>query len=490
MIRIFVYTTLFLIWSVAAAILHSPIFPGPTQTVRDLFALVGSGDAWHHIFITFGRVVSGVSIALLLSLVAGLYSAYSKKIGDVVSPLVAILQASPAIVWISLLLIWVGSGAAIVIVSIVVGTLPILYFCALHGVASVREDLGELREIYNIPRLAYAQKILIPSMASHICVGLRNALGISWKLAATAEFLASRDGVGAKLYDAYRLLEIEQLFSWSILLIAIGVGLEHCVSWVLDEFGYTPRAGVRTGKMRGREKTRGLRSPHARIDRCEKQVACDLDASCNDKPARHNIIFKLKDVGIAYKEAVILSGISLELHQGEMLNIIGPSGIGKSSLLHLLAGLLGPESGEVEHATCGIGYAFQRANIIPWISAMENMEIALRGKFDPSQANHLSEYWLGIFGLRDSMHCLGANLSAGMSARLNLARSFASEPKLILLDEPFAFLDASNRDKLEGVIEEVQARGDVAIVIASHEPLLRFRNNCEVYDLSTRTTVL
>lgn len=171
---------------------------------------------------------------------------------------------------------------------------------------------------------------------------------------------------------------------------------------------------------------------------------------------------------------VALEGITTSIAAGEFVALLGPSGCGKSTLLRLLAGLESPSAGTIEWpggaALPGdIGFVFQDATLMPWASAAENvfLPLKLRGK-SREETKAQVQAALAQVGLADFAQAKPAALSGGMRMRVSIARALVSEPKLLLMDEPFAALDEFTRFKLQEDLREVWKRTGKTIVFVTH----------------------
>lgn len=174
-----------------------------------------------------------------------------------------------------------------------------------------------------------------------------------------------------------------------------------------------------------------------------------------------------------------LSDISFNLHAGEILSIVGSSGCGKSTLLRIVAGLISPSEGKVlieeknpvrYRSESGIGFAFQKPVLFPWKTVLENIllpvEIRL-GKIENHErirALSLLEM-LGISGFEDSYP---SQLSGGMLQRAAIARALITEPKLLLLDEPFSALDEITRENLWVDFSEIWRSQKLSVLLVTH----------------------
>jgi NitT/TauT family transport system ATP-binding protein len=169
-----------------------------------------------------------------------------------------------------------------------------------------------------------------------------------------------------------------------------------------------------------------------------------------------------------------LEDITFEVYPDQFVCVLGPSGSGKTTLLRILAGLLSPSQGEVvfensarQTAPHGVGMVFQKANLMPWRSVLENILLPLEIQHLPhsealAKAKTLVEL-VGLSGFEDS---LPRDLSGGMAQRVAIARALIHEPDLLLLDEPFGSLDALTRERMGSELTRIwQARRKTVIMV-------------------------
>ena len=174
-----------------------------------------------------------------------------------------------------------------------------------------------------------------------------------------------------------------------------------------------------------------------------------------------------------------LDGVSLDIDDGEFVCLLGPSGCGKSSLLNILAGFEPVTAGSVEfdnNPITGPGRErvmfFQDAGsaLLPWLTTEENLLFALRvRKIPKSEWSAIVDKYLKMVGLDTHRGKFPAELSGGMRQRLQIARGLAVEPAVLLMDEPFAALDALTRRRMHGVLLEIWQRIGKTIVFVTHD---------------------
>ncbi|MEW6169262.1 MAG: ABC transporter ATP-binding protein [Pseudomonadota bacterium] len=175
----------------------------------------------------------------------------------------------------------------------------------------------------------------------------------------------------------------------------------------------------------------------------------------------------------------VVDGFDLKIRQGEFISIIGHSGCGKSTVLSMMAGLNEISEGvivldgrEIDGAGPDRGVVFQAPSLVPWLSALDNVMLGVNQVFPhitKGERREIAEHYLGRVGLADALHKRASELSNGMKQRVGIARAFALQPKLLLLDEPFGMLDSLTRWELQEVLMEVWARTRLTAIIVTHD---------------------
>jgi len=175
---------------------------------------------------------------------------------------------------------------------------------------------------------------------------------------------------------------------------------------------------------------------------------------------------------------VALDGVDLEIGVGSFVAILGPSGCGKSTLLRLISGLETPTGGTLlvggqspgqASAKPQVAFVFQDAHLLPWRTVIENvaLPLELRGR-SRVDARRLAEKPLADVELSDAVARYPDELSGGMRMRVSIARALATEPELLLLDEPFAALDELTRQRLDERLRDLWARRKTTVLFVTH----------------------
>lgn len=169
-----------------------------------------------------------------------------------------------------------------------------------------------------------------------------------------------------------------------------------------------------------------------------------------------------------------IKDINLEIKNGEFVCILGPSGCGKTTLLRILAGLEKPSGGSYELLPGNEdkplqSMIFQEKGIIPWMTVEENVTFGLRMRHAPkSETKERSEYYLKKVGLWDFRKLYPSEISGGMKQRVSIARAFANDPEILLMDEPFAALDEQNKFILQEELLNIWEETKKTVLFITH----------------------
>ena len=172
-----------------------------------------------------------------------------------------------------------------------------------------------------------------------------------------------------------------------------------------------------------------------------------------------------------------LDDVSLEVAEGEFIVIVGPSGCGKSTLLDIIAGLEKPDKGQVLADNQPVLHPgrhrlvmFQESALFPWLNTFGNVMFGLRLKpgLRNSERREVAKFFLHLVGLEKFMEANVHELSGGMKQRVALARALAPNPRVLLMDEPFAALDAMTREQLYGDIQRIWEKRRKTIIFVTH----------------------
>jgi putative ABC transport system ATP-binding protein len=186
-------------------------------------------------------------------------------------------------------------------------------------------------------------------------------------------------------------------------------------------------------------------------------------------------------------QVTALDNISLDLAAGEFLALMGPSGSGKSTLLHIIAGIDRPTSGEclvqgvdvtklnesqlADWRNQNVGFVFQTFNLIPVLTAFENVELPLLlTRLGRAQRRRQVQAALELVGLADRAHHLPKQLSGGQEQRVAIARALVTDPQIVVADEPTGNLDSHSAQDVLGILQSLSRQAGKTVILVTHDP--------------------
>ncbi|HLF20290.1 MAG TPA: ABC transporter ATP-binding protein [Bacteroidota bacterium] len=204
-----------------------------------------------------------------------------------------------------------------------------------------------------------------------------------------------------------------------------------------------------------------------------------------------NVMIQVENVSKAYRrdsfDIPVLNNISLDVKEGDFLGLMGPSGSGKTTLLNLIAGIDRPNEGSIhvngtdivslsetalaKWRAANIGFIFQFYNLIPVLTAYENVELPLLlTSLSKAERKKHVEFALGVVGLSDRMYHYPKQLSGGQEQRVAIARAIATDPTLLMADEPTGDLDKQSAEEILTLLDRLNKEFKKTIVMVTHDP--------------------
>jgi NitT/TauT family transport system ATP-binding protein len=191
-------------------------------------------------------------------------------------------------------------------------------------------------------------------------------------------------------------------------------------------------------------------------------------------------LLRLSDISKSFANGTAaLASVDLTIRAGEFVSLLGPSGCGKSTLLKLIATLLAPSSGNIDWPQSNydvtrmpepaLGFVFQEPTLLPWRTVFDNVHLPLLlAGVSRSQARERVDEVLALVGLSSFADAHPRQLSGGMKMRVSIARALVTQPKILLMDEPFAALDEITRSKLNDDLLELYALQSLTVIFVTH----------------------
>ncbi len=173
----------------------------------------------------------------------------------------------------------------------------------------------------------------------------------------------------------------------------------------------------------------------------------------------------------------VLDQITFDIYKGEIVSLLGQSGCGKSTLLNIIGGFAQADSGRVmfagnpvERPSRRCVMLFQNYGLLPWRSVLKNVEFGLEEMdIPPKERKERAMAYLGMVGLENQTELFPRHLSGGMQQRVAIARALATQPELVLMDEPFAALDTFNRYYLQDELLRIQEKAKTTVILVTHD---------------------
>lgn len=195
-----------------------------------------------------------------------------------------------------------------------------------------------------------------------------------------------------------------------------------------------------------------------------------------------NVMVELRDLQKSYGNGAsavqVLDGLNFTVRRGEFICVVGPSGSGKTTLLKCIAGLMKPTAGmtlfegtEVTEPPSKLAVVFQdySRSLLPWMTVRQNIELPLKNKFPKAERGEKIQEALESVGLAGKGGLYPWQMSGGMQQRAAIARGLAYQPDVLLMDEPFAAVDAQTRIDLEDLVLEVRAKYHTTVLFVTHD---------------------
>ena len=222
-------------WQLASMAVGSRIvLVGPAEVACRLAELVLEADFWVSMGLSLGRVATGFGLAVVAGVALAAWASRSRVVEGLLAPLVGAVKAAPVASFVVLLLMWVPSRRLSVAVSFLMA-FPILYTNVLAGVRQTDPALLEMADVFGVSGWARVRTVYAAQVVPYLRAGLSLAMGLSWKSGIAAEVIGlPAPSIGIHLYDAKVYLDTPDLLAWTVVIVALSVGLEALLGRLLD----------------------------------------------------------------------------------------------------------------------------------------------------------------------------------------------------------------------------------------------------------------
>ena len=354
------------------------------------------------------------------------------------APLISAMQALPVTAFIILVLMIAGAKNVSAVIAFIV-VFPVVYHGMVQGIDNMDKNLAQMADVFNIHRLRRFRYISLMQCMPYIRTAVKSSAGMCWKAGAAAEVIGlTRNSIGEQMYLAKLYLETDVLLSWGIIIIIASVVFEKLLLLISDA---AAKSCCRYGMS------------------CRSHASADNCGGHNSRPGAADI--ELDDVSAGYGLENVINGISVKIPPGGHLCIMGESGIGKTTLLKVIAGLLECHKGSVT-VPQKVSVVFQENRLCPWLSAYDNVRLAVPDMPADVVRPHL-EKLLGESGCDRRAD----ELSGGMKRRCEIVRAMLADSDAVVMDEPFAGLDEDNRSiAVKYILDNIGSR---QLIVSTHD---------------------
>jgi len=213
-------------WWLAALNVPHYILPGPHRVYDAFILIAGNGDLWSNLAVTLERVVIGFVLATLTAVPLGIVLGANRALGEFFEPVLPVLNTVSSAIWAIFAIIWFGISNATTIFVVFMTAMPLIITNVWQGTRSVNADFIELAHTLRMPAWKVMTKIYLPTIMPHFFSGARLAFGFGWRVSLVAETLGASSGVGYRLRQAADLIQTDQVFAWTIIMIIMMATLE------------------------------------------------------------------------------------------------------------------------------------------------------------------------------------------------------------------------------------------------------------------------
>ena len=424
-----------IIWQIVSLCVdNSILLVGPVETLSVLLGKIAEISFWKTVLMSMARIVAGFLAGWGLGLLLAAFSSHFGWLEAFLKPAILLMKTVPVASFVVLFLIWFRTDILAVAISISV-VLPNVYLNTLEGIKSTDVKLLEMAKVHGVHPIDKFLYIYRPALKPFWDSCMKISIGMSWKSGVAAEVIGTPDfSIGEELYMSKIYLDTAGVLAWTGLIIAISLLCEKLFMKFWDRF------------MQWQPKCKGAQSTGKK----------SVQGSGNK--IQTEVLLSAQKISKSYDDKKLFEKECAEYEAGKVYYFRNPSGDGKTTWFRLVSGLEMPDEGQVLR-NGEIAYCFQEDRLCESFSALKNVELICADKEKAAR-------FLQPLLEKEDLEKPCSNLSGGMKRRVAVARAFASERRIILLDEPFAGLDEENRKKMMAYIQENGT--DKAVLIATH----------------------
>jgi NitT/TauT family transport system permease protein len=233
------------VWWLFSLALPPYVLPGPPRVWARFVTLTESGDLIYNLLTTLLRVVAGFVLAVAIGVPGGIVLGSQRALGDFFEPVLPLLNTVSSAIWAIFAVIWFGISPLTPIFVVLMTAFPLIVTNVWQGTQAVNAEFVELARALRFSRLKTLTKIYLPSILPYFFSGARLAFGFGWRVSLVAETLGASSGVGYRMRQASDLIQMDQVFAWTIAQIAMMLAIEAGLLKPLEQYLFRWRRDVR-----------------------------------------------------------------------------------------------------------------------------------------------------------------------------------------------------------------------------------------------------
>ena len=449
------FVFLALLWQFTAAFMPPFLFPSLPQIFWRAIDILLSWKQVCDVLATVSRIMAGLAGAFVLGAVFAAFMMKSSPVDKFVAPILNFFQGIPALSWVVFAIIWFKGTEFRIFFIMVATTLPAFTFQILDALRGMPKDLIEMVQSFRPTRRKMFQTMVTPAILPEIMTAWKVNLGNASRVVVVAELVGATDGIGYQLMQQQQLFDMAGAIAWTLQIVVFVIVMQN----VIRSSRRTCSATARSRSVRY-DRRRAAPDVEIRFDHVSKTFARDARNPTD--------VFRAVD------------DVTLDVHKGEIVALLGKTGCGKSTMFNMIAGLIDPSAGAVlvsgkdpfrnfDWFRGKIAVVFQNDRLLPWRTAIGNVELGLEMLDMPKPTRRdIAQRWLTRLGLDGHENDYPHALSGGMRQRVSIARAFATDASLLLCDEPFSALDEMTGQKLREEFVTLVRENDKTAVFITH----------------------
>jgi NitT/TauT family transport system permease protein len=234
--RVALVAALLAIWWLLSLRYPHYVLPGPLRVYDALSLIIDNGDLWRNLVVTLQRVCIGFALAALVSVPAGIMLGAIRPLGEFFEPVLPVLNTVSSAIWAIFGIIWFSISEKSIIFVVFMTAMPLIITNVWQGTRAVNADFIELAHTLRMPGWKVMTKIYLPTVMPYFFSGARLAFGFGWRVSLVAETIGASSGVGYRLRQAADLIQTDQVFAWTLTMIAMMVALESGLLKPLENY--------------------------------------------------------------------------------------------------------------------------------------------------------------------------------------------------------------------------------------------------------------